>query len=89
MSGIVGSELAARFEAHSEEPSHREQVLITLGNAVSRATLVACGLDVRFISRDGRIVAGSLDATGLKSVAELPGVEQIEADTEMHALNGE
>jgi hypothetical protein len=87
MSAAVSPELTSKFDLHSEEPGHREPVLVTSERPVEREDLAEAGLDVRFVSHDGRIVAGSLDRVALGQLSELPGIIRIEPDTEMHALD--
>ena len=58
MSAAVSAELVSRFEANAGEPTHREAVLLTCRAPISRAALVATGVDVRFVSHEGRVVAG-------------------------------
>jgi hypothetical protein len=86
MPPAVSPELTSKFDLHSEEPGHREPVLITCEHPAQHEGLVGAGLDVRFVSRDGRIVAGLLDRAALGRLAELPGIVRIEPDTEMYAL---
>lgn len=88
MSAIIDSELTSRFRSRADEPSAREAVLVTCDPPVAREALESAGMDVRFVSGDGRISAGLVDRAGLDRLADLPGVQAIEADTEMHALDG-
>ena len=86
MPDVVNRELAARFESHVKEPDHREAVIVTSEQPIDPETLAATGMEVIFVSGDGRIASGTVDRGGLDQVVALEGVTRVEADTEMHAL---
>lgn len=74
--------LGADVPAH-----HREAVIMTVEPGTGREVLEGAGIEITFVSRDGRIVAGSTDAVALERAAALPGVLSIEADGEVRALS--
>lgn len=86
MHDVVNPELAARFESHRQEPDHREAVILTSDLPIDREALADTGMDVSFVSNDGRIASGTVDRGGLDQLVALEGVTRVEADTEMHAL---
>jgi hypothetical protein len=86
MHDIVNPDLAARFESHAQEPDHREPVVVSSDQPVTRETLEASGMTVAFVSSEGTIASGTADRASVSKLAEVEGVTLIEADTEMHAL---
>lgn len=89
MSAVVSPDLQSRFEAYSHEPTHREQVVITLADTVDARLLEDAGFEGRFVTRDHTIAAGRLDRAALSRLAQATGVVAIEPDGEMHALDTE
>jgi len=85
---IVSPDVMARFESHLEDADHREAVLVTSDRPLERQALVDAGVDVSFVSGEGTIAAGTVDRVALSRLAELPGVARVEAEGEMHALEG-
>ena len=87
MSADVSPELSSKFDDHSDDPAHKEAVLVTSEQPIEREALAAAGLNVSFVSSDGTISAGSLDRTSLSQLADVPGILLIEPDGEMRALD--
>lgn len=86
MAAKVSGVLSERF-AGDVSPDHREPVVMTVESGTDRKALEAAGIEVTFVSRDERIVAGSVDAVALEQATALAGVLTIEADGEVRALD--
>lgn len=85
MAARVSEGLVERF-AGEVAPDHREPVIMTVESGTGREVLEGAGIEITFVSRDGRIVAGSMDAVALERAAALSEVLSIEADGEVRAL---
>jgi hypothetical protein len=86
MAAKVSQGLLEQF-AGNVDPDHREAVVMTVESGTEREALEGAGIKVTFVSRDERIVAGSIDAVALERATGLPGVLTIEADGEVRALS--
>lgn len=86
MHDVMSPDLVGRFEAHADTAGHREPAIVTADEPIDRATLQGAGMEVTFVSNDGRIASGSLTREALEQVSTLEHVVRIEADTEMQAL---
>lgn len=86
MHDVMSPDLVGRFEAHAGNAGHREPAIVTADEPMDRATLEGAGMEVTFVSSDGRIASGSVTREALEQVSTLEHVVRIEADTEMHAL---
>lgn len=85
MATKVSERLIERFGG-DVAADHREPVIMTVESGTGREVLEGAGIEITFVSRDGRIVAGSMDAVALERAAALSGVLSIEADGEVRAL---
>lgn len=84
----VSAALIEKFRQHSGDPEHREAVIVTLGPGGSVDELAKKGVAVTMSTRDGKIVAGTVNASALDAVAALDPVIRIEPEGEVHALGG-
>ena len=64
---------------------HREAVIVTLQPGTGLEELTGAGLDVSATMRDGTIVTGTVDASGVNALGDMDSVVR-ESPTEMHAL---
>jgi hypothetical protein len=80
----ISPTLLERFAGQAD--GHREAVIVTLQPGTGIDELTTAGLDVSATMRDGTIVAGTLDASGVRALGDMDSVVRVESDGEMHAL---
>jgi hypothetical protein len=81
----ISRTLLERFSGQAA--GHREAVIVTLQPGTGIDDLASAGLDVSATMLDGTIVAGTLDASGVRALGDMDSVVRVESDGEMHALD--
>jgi hypothetical protein len=81
----ISPTLLERFSGQAD--GHREAVIVTLQPGTGIDELTSAGLDVSATMRDGTIVTGTLDASGVHALGDMDSVVRVESDGEMHALS--
>ena len=66
---------------------HREQVIVTLRRDADVSKLETMGMEISNRMGNLPIVCGTIDANAFKAISGWDGIERIEPDSEMRALD--
>jgi hypothetical protein len=84
----ISAGLEERFRAHGDDPSYTEGVIVTLAPGVDPSVLELAGMRIAHVMRNTPVVSGTINAAAFAAISTLDGVERIEADGTMRALDG-
>jgi len=83
----VSEDLCAEFDKRKDDSSYEEQVVITLKKDAPRPDFSASGITLVSEMKNAPIVVARVNGAGLNALSKLDGVERIERDGEMRALD--
>ena len=83
----ISPSLVQRFARTNLDPEHREAVIVTLAPGTDTQSLQAAGMHIEHAMKNKSIVSGTLNADAFNKLRSLPGVDRIEPDGAMKALD--
>ncbi|ASJ73737.1 hypothetical protein [Granulosicoccus antarcticus] len=83
----ISLDLTQRFSQTDLDPEHREAVIVTLTPGTDPQNLQAAGMRIEHTMKNRPIVSGTLNAAAFNDLRSLAGVERIERDGPMKALD--